>query len=161
MVRLCRSRTTWVNCTGGEADPVTYVGRLKNGRYSFTLRAIDAAGNMGVQTSTLSFTVDESLLTPEEQAAKDEADRARMRTIIIVVVCILGTLAAVGVAVLVVVLRRRHLKQLREPPSTMYVYNPVTHGSQRRSSGYSRPPPGPGDPALEAALRASQVEAEE
>ncbi len=157
---------TWVNCTGGEADPVTYVG-LKNGQYSFMLRAMDAAGNMGAQTSSISFTVDESLLTPDEQAAKDEADRVRMRTIIIVVVCILGALTAAGVAVLVVFLRRRHLKRLREPPATMYVYNPVTHGSWRRSSGHSRAPPGypsaagSGDPALEAAMRASQVEAEE
>jgi hypothetical protein len=131
------------------------------------VRAIDEAGNVGNPTAAAVFSVDEALLTPDEQAAKDEADRARMRTIIVVVIVVLGGVAAVAAAVAVVLCRRRVLRRRREPPRTMYVYNPALAGSHPGGSGYPLVAPGPAgrgaaaDSALEAALRQSRADYEE
>ncbi|GFR44316.1 hypothetical protein Agub_g5528, partial [Astrephomene gubernaculifera] len=132
----------WQVCDAtGSGSNVTYQG-LSTGFYTFSVRAVDLAGNTGLPTPPYFFAVDSSLpddgsetITPQGTQGLSSHNRALVAGLVVLVGGVIGVAVIVGV----VWARRRALRKRYNPPPAL-----PPSGSVEMQGLALVPPPGSG-----------------
>eukprot|EP00198_Chlamydomonas_reinhardtii_P014307 XP_001703644.1 predicted protein [Chlamydomonas reinhardtii] len=110
------------------------------GYYTFSLRAVDAAGNVGDPTPPLFFAVDASLPpdgAQQVQTGGDGGSSNKTTQIVIGVLVLVGVLLAIAAIVAVVVLRRRALRKRQYAGAAAPYANGNGNGHAANGNGYA------------------------
>ncbi|KAG2498668.1 hypothetical protein HYH03_003413 [Edaphochlamys debaryana] len=136
--------SSWHVCdANGTATNVTYDG-FSSGYYTFQVRAMDRAGNVGDPTQAYFFAVDDTLppdgSTTIEVGQPSGGSSGSTRTIVIAVLVAVGAIVIVAATVGIVYARRRHLRKRYNAPPAVHVGNGISMqpmGSVGYSNGHS------------------------